>query len=170
MDALQWLPSRKKVLTAFSWFWIFKVSQSFSISTALKFHWNIKNITEELHPIKNCIKWKYEPNYDHKLSKCNFLWSQTSTPVGWFCKQGWHKLHQQHMSALNINRNIQTVLLGHSLIQGISRYTKVWNSFFRKDTLNCGIQGDKVKNLLSRAEKLEFPPAIRQIVCSLWDQ
>ena len=74
------------------------------------------------------------------------------------------------MSALNINRNIQTVLLGNSLIQGISRYTKVWNSFFRKDTLNCGIQGDKVKNLLSRAEKLEFPPAIRQIVCSLWDQ
>ena len=52
------------------------------------------------------------------------------------------------MSALNINRNIQTVLLGDSLIQGISRYAKVWNSFLRKDTLNCDIQGDKVKNLL----------------------
>ena len=126
------------------------------------FHWNIKNMTEELHSIKNCIKWKHEPYYDHKLSKCNFLQWQTSTPAEWFCKLGWHKLHQQHISALNTNRNIQTVLLGDSLIQGLCRYTKVWNSFFGKDTLNCGIRGDKVKNLLWSAEKLEFPPAIRQ--------
>ena len=68
------------------------------------------------------------------------------------------------MSALNINRDIQTVLLGDSIIQGLSRYKKVWNSFFGKDTLNCGIRGDKVENLLWRAEKLECPPAIRQIV------
>ena len=68
------------------------------------------------------------------------------------------------MSALNTNRNIQTVLLGDSIIQGLSRYKKVWNSFFGKDTLNCGIRGDKVENILWRAEKLEFPPAITQIV------
>ena len=98
------------------------------------------------------------------LSKCNFLRLQASAPVGRFCKPRWHKLHQKRMSALNTNRNILTVLLGDSLIQGLSRYTKVWNSFFGKDTLNCGIRGDKVENLLWRAEKLEFPPAIRQIV------
>ena len=115
-------------------------------------------MTEELHSIKNCIKWKHEPNYDRELSKCNFLQSQTSTPVKRFCKSG------SHISALNTNRNIQTVLLGNSIIQGFSRYKKVWNSFFGKDTLNCGIRGDKVENLLWRAEKLEFPPAIRQIV------
>ena len=68
------------------------------------------------------------------------------------------------MSALKTNRNIQRVLLGDSLMQGLSRYTKVWNSFFRKDALNCGIRGEKVKNLLWRVENLEFPPAIRQIV------
>ena len=68
------------------------------------------------------------------------------------------------MSALNTNKNIQTVLLGDSLIQGLSRYKKVWNSFFGKNTLNCDIGGYKVENLLWRAQKLEFPPAIRQIV------
>ena len=68
------------------------------------------------------------------------------------------------MSALITNRNIQTVLLGDPIIQGLSRYKNVWNSFFGKDTLNCGILGDKVENLLWLAEKLEFPPAIRQIV------
>ena len=68
------------------------------------------------------------------------------------------------MSALNTNRNVLTVLLGGSIIQGLPRYKKVWNSFFGKDTLNCGIRGNKVENLLWRAEKSEFPPAIRQIV------
>ena len=63
------------------------------------------------------------------------------------------------MSALNTNRNIQTLLLGDSLIQGLSRHTKIWKLFFEKDTLNCGIQGDKVEKLLWRAENLEFPPA-----------
>ena len=119
---------------------------------------------EELHSIENCINGKHEPIYDRELSKCNFLRSQTSAPVGRFCKPGWHKFHQQHMLALKTNRNIQTVLLGDSLIQGLSRYTKVWISFFGKDTLNCGIRGDKVENLLWREENLEFPPAIRQIV------
>ena len=121
-------------------------------------------MTEELHSIENCIKGKHKPNYDRELSKCNFLWSQTSTLVGRFCKPGWHKFHQQHMSALKTNRNIQTVLLCDSLIQGLSRYTKVWNSFFGKDTLNCGIRGDKSKNLLWRVENQEFPPAIRKTV------
>ena len=98
------------------------------------------------------------------MSKFNFLRSQTSTPVGQSCKPGWHKFHQQHMSALKTNTNIQTVLLVDSLNQGFSRYTKVWNSFFRKDTINCGIRGDRVENLLWRAENLEFAPAIRQIL------
>ena len=62
------------------------------------FHWNIKNMTKELQSIINCIKWKREPNYDRELSNCNFLQSQTSTPVERFCKPGWHKLHQQYVS------------------------------------------------------------------------
>ena len=99
-------------------------------------------MTEELRSIKNCIKWKHKPTYDHELPKCN-LRSQTSTSSGRFCKPRWHKLHQQHKSALNTNRNIQTVLLGDSLIQGLSRYTKAWNSFSGKDTLNCGIWGER---------------------------
>ena len=52
------------------------------------FHWNIKNMIQELHSIKNCIKWKHEPNFDRKLSKYNFLQLQTSTPIDRFCKLG----------------------------------------------------------------------------------
>ena len=62
------------------------------------------------------------------------------------------------MSALNTNRNIQTVLLDDSLIQGLSRYKKVWNSFFGKGTLNCGIRGDNVENLLWHRKNWNFHP------------
>lgn len=79
------------------------------ISSASNFiNTSITTITEHLHS-------NQEPNYDHKLSKCDFLWFQTSVPSGWFFKSGWHKLNQQQMSMLNTNRNIQRVLLGNSL-------------------------------------------------------
>ena len=121
-------------------------------------------MTEQLHSMENSIKLEHKTNYGRELSKYNFLRSQTSTPVGRFCKPEWHKFHQQHMSSLNTNRNIQTVLLGNSLIQGLFRYIKVWNLFFGKGTLNCSMRGDKVENLLWRAEYLEFLPPIIQVV------
>ena len=40
-------------------------------------------------------------------------------------KLEWQKFHQQHMSALTTNKNIQTVLFGDLLIQGLPKYTKV---------------------------------------------
>ena len=116
----------RSFLTTFSWFWIFSFSKFFPSPLHQVFHWNIKNMTEELHSIKNCIKWKHQPNYDGELSNCNFSQSQTSTHVEQFCKAGWYKLHQQHMSVLNTNRNIQTVLLGDSLIQGLSRTFQIY--------------------------------------------
>ena len=39
---------------------------------------------------------------------------------------------------------------------------------FQKDTLNCGIQGNKVKKLLWRAEKLGCLHAIKQIFIHCW--
>ena len=128
-------------------------SKFFSISTAS----NI-SLEHQKHDRRTTL------HYARELSKCNSLQSQTSTPVERFCKLRWHKLYQQHMSALYTNRDIQTVLLRDSLIPRRSRYKMTWNSFFGKDTLNCGIRGDKVENLLCRAEKLEFPPAIRRLV------
>ena len=74
------------------------------------------------------------------------------------------RTHQQQISRLNTNRNMQTVLLVDSLINGLSRYKKTWNSFFEKSALNCGIRGDNVENLLCRAENLEITPTIRQVV------
>ena len=130
-------------------------------------------MTEEVHSIKNCIKsmikWKREPNYDLKLSNCNFLQSQTSTPVERFCKPGWHKLHQQHMSTLNTNRNIQTVLLDDSLIQGLFIHTKVWNSFFGKD-IKLWYTGRQSRKLIMASGKTRISTRYQTNNYSLRDQ
>ena len=39
--------------------------------------------------------------------------------------------HQQQMSTSNTNRNIQTVLLGNSLIQGLPTYTNTWKNHLK---------------------------------------
>ena len=127
-------------------------------------------MTEELHYIENCIKWKQEPDHDRELSKCNFLRSQTSTPVGQLYKPGWHKFHQQHMSALNTNRNTQTVLLGNSLIQGLSRYTKVWNSFFGKDIIKLRYTGRQNRKLIMASRKSRNSICYQTSSYSLRDQ
>ena len=72
--------------------------------------------------------------------------------------------HQQQMLTLNTCRNTHPALLGESLIQGLSRYAGVWNSFFGKNTLNCVMRDDNVENFLWRAEILEIPPNIRQVI------
>ena len=48
-------------------------------------------MTEELHSIEN------------------YLRSQTSTPVGRFCKPGWHKFHQQHVSIENKQKSTDSI-------------------------------------------------------------
>ena len=87
-------------------------------------------MTEELHSIENCIKGKQEPNYDRKLSKCNFLRSQTSTSVGRFCKPGWHKFHQQHMSELRQIEELRQIAKNtNSAVTGLSE-TKLDKTIF----------------------------------------
>ena len=50
------------------------------------------------------------------------------------------------------------VLIGDSLISNISRYHDVWSEYFSKhNTLNFGIPGDKIQNLLGNIKNLKFP-------------
>ena len=65
---------------------------------------------------------------------------------------------------LKESTNIHTILLGDSIINGLSRYNKVWKNFFGSDTMNCGIGGDKVENILWRAENLNLPSHIKNVI------
>ena len=62
---------------------------------------------------------------------------------------------------------LRTLLLGDSLIKGLSRYSEVWNQFFGKEVINCGIGGDKVEHVLWRTENMNIPTNIKDtfILC-----
>ena len=52
-----------------------------------------------------------------------------------------------------------TLLIGDSIIAGLSRYPEVWKRYFEPlNALNCGIGGDRVQNVLWRC--INSPPSL----------
>ena len=79
-------------------------------------------------------------------------------------KKGW----SDSFAKLNIcakNSSTNTLLIGDSIIAGLSRYPKVWKYyFFKQRSLNCGIGGDGSLNVLWRAERMFLPPTLANII------
>ena len=58
-----------------------------------------------------------------------------------------------------------TLLLGDSIVPGLSRYPNVWNeSFAQINALNFDIGGDRVENVLWRAIDLSLPSSVKNVV------
>ena len=101
---------------------------------------------------------------DHELQKFNFLRSKATTPLPRFYREGWRKTHLHHIKEINTNKSLHNILLGDSIIKGLSRYPKIWHDFFEEETINCGIGGDKVEHVLWRTENIFIPPNIKNII------
>ena len=105
-----------------------------------------------------------EIQYERLLSQHKFLKSRTTTPHGRFYKDGWYEQHKQHNKLLKEKKQYETLIIGDSLVYGLRRYNTVWEHFFKNITLNCGIRGDRLENTLWRAENLDIPLNIQNIV------
>ena len=67
----------------------------------------------------------------------------------------WLNIHHNHCSKLAKN-TFDTILIGDSIIAGLSQYQNVWNKFLKSlKALNCGVAGEKIQHALWRA--LNFP-------------
>ena len=73
------------------------------------------------------------------------------------------ELHLKHCFFLT-NDKRGTILIGDSLVAGLSRYQNIWNGDFSFSTLNCGIGGDRVQNDLRQAHKLPAVKSVRNVV------
>ena len=80
-----------------------------------------------------------------------------------FSKANWLELHLKHCSFLT-NGKCATILIGDSIVAGLSWYQNIWNRNFSFNTLNCGIVGDKVWNILWRAHNLPAVKSVRNVV------
>ena len=76
----------------------------------------------------------------------------------------WLKLHNKHCNDI-INSSYSTLLIGDSLIAGLSRYPNIWRRYFKPlNAINCGIGGDRIQNVLWRSSNLPSSPFFQNAV------
>ena len=78
-----------------------------------------------------------------------------------FSKQNWLGLHLKYCSFLT-NWGLNGANWAFS-VAGLSRNQNVWIGNFPFNTLNCGIGGDKVQNVLWRARNLPVVKSVKNV-------
>ena len=86
-----------------------------------------------------------------------------SIPSERFYNNNWLKIHQNHCFQVK-QENINSIIIGDSIVAGLTRYTNVWNNLFGNRYNNLGISGDRVKNALWRARDIPFLPSLKNVV------
>ena len=83
--------------------------------------------------------------------------SKRFIPASRSSKLGWYEKFREQIFLLNDSPS-NILLMGDSLISNISKCQDVWSEYFSKhSTLNFGIPGDKIQDLLWRRKNLRFP-------------
>ena len=82
------------------------------------------------------------------------------------CKSGWIESHYYQKELLR-KSFASVVVIGDSIVAGLRPYPTVWrNVFLRYKTINLGIGGDRVENVLWRINDIVLPKSVRSVVMS----
>ena len=60
--------------------------------------------------------------------------------------------------------SINSIIIGDSIVAGLTRYTNIWNNLFGNRFINLGISGDPVENVLWRARDISFLPSLKNVI------
>ena len=87
------------------------------------------------------------------------------TPLPRFYNTNWLTfLHNKHCNDIS-NSNYLTLLIGDSLIVGLSCYHNIWGRHFKPlNAINCGIDGDRIQNVLWHSNNLPSSPNFQNAV------
>ena len=97
------------------------------------------------------------------LSRNNYFRFGITYPTGRFYKDNWLRNHRNQAALI---KSVSAILFGDSIITGFLRYPNICYKFFDESTINCGIRGDKIQNVLSRVEKIPLPQSLEYVVIS----
>ena len=86
----------------------------------------------------------------------------TSVPSERF-NNNWLKIHQNHCFQVK-QEHINSIIIGDSIMAGLTRYTNIWNSLFDKRFINLCISGDRVENVLWQARDILFLPSLKHAI------
>ena len=84
----------------------------------------------------------------------------TTIPSMRFSKTNWLNFHRHHCSSL-ITNCFNTIIIENSIAAGLKTFCTKYLKPLK--TLNCGIGGDRVQNVLWRAQNLQNLRYIRYI-------
>ena len=70
----------------------------------------------------------------------------TLIPSERFYKNNWLKIHQDHCFQVN-QENINSTIIGDSIVAGLTQYTNVCNNLFGSRFANLRLSGDRVENI-----------------------
>ena len=88
----------------------------------------------------------------------------TTIPSMGSSKTNWLNFHCHHCSSL-ITNHFKTIIIGDSIAAGLNRYQSVWTKYLEPlKTLNCGIGGDRVQNVLWRAQNPFVISSLKNVV------
>ena len=86
------------------------------------------------------------------------------TPLSRSYNTNWLNLQNKHCNVIS-NSNYATLLIGDSLIAGLSRYPNIWRRYFKPlNAINCRIGGDRIQNVLWRNNNLPLSPSFQNAV------
>ena len=79
-------------------------------------------------------------------------------------KSDWIETHY-HQKELLRKSHASVVVIGDSIVAGLRRYPTVWRDFtLQYKTINLGIGGDRIENVLWRINDIVLPKSIRSVV------
>lgn len=104
------------------------------------------------------------PPVNKKLTISGYMTSPAASPARRDNKRDWYQLHEKFVKMCE-QSNAEVCLVGDSLVNGLARYPRVWNKYFKPfQALNFGIGGDRTEHVLWRVENGEVPKKIKYAV------
>ena len=100
---------------------------------------------------------------NHILQLNKYRLNVSTTPKIRSSKPRWieENLHHQHLPK---TKKPPLVFIGDSITYEFKRYKNIWDNHFGKQTVNCGIKGDRTENLIYKIEDLVIPQHVKKFV------
>ena len=80
-----------------------------------------------------------------------------------FNNNNWLRINNNHCFHIN-HDNINSILIGDSIVAGLMHYNNVWKNLFGKRFINLSILGDRITNVFWHARDIPFPPQLKNAV------
>ena len=80
-----------------------------------------------------------------------------------FNNNNWLKSHHNHCFHVN-HDNINSIIIGDSIVAGLTHYSNVWKNLFGNQFINLGIHGGRIENVLWCVRDIAFPPRLKNVV------